>query len=387
MHPPVSIAAATPEDSAAISAFAREIWHMTYKMPPHPAGLIDYMLDRFQSPGAISQDMTERGRRYYIAKLDGELIGYTAGYVDGADLVLSKLYVNPARQGAGLGRTLLNRAIAEMGGGCSRVRLTCDRLNAVALAFYARMGFVNQGQVEIDVGNGYICKDYLLAMPLTGAVAALDIKAVIFDMDGLLFDTEQLYLQAWAPVGEAMGLPNAVEIARLTIGIGYEDSETIFQSHYGPAFRMEQALPIMSQWIERYITEHGMPCMPFARELVQLLHGKGFPLAIGSSNLRSVAEAFLDAAGLLQYFTAIVTGDMVEYAKPAPDIFLRAARELGFPPEQCLVLDDSPIGILAAYRAGCIPAMVPDLLPPTDETYGQLWRKFSSLEQIPLALF
>jgi len=387
LYPPISVSTARPEDALAISAFAYDIWHTTYGTPPHPAGLIDYMLDTFQSPAAISQDMTGRGRRYSIAELDGAVIGYTAGYVDGDDLVLSKLYVDPSQQGSGLGRTLLNRVIAEMGGGCSQVRLTCDRLNAVALAFYARMGFVNQGQVEIDVGNGYICKDYLLAMPLTGAVAALDIKAVIFDMDGLLFDTEQLYLRAWVPVGEAMGLSNAVEVARLTIGIGYEESEEIFQAHYGPAFRMEQALPIMSQWIERYITEHGMPSMPFARELVQLLHGKGFPLAIGSSNLRAVAVAFLEAAGLLQYFTAIVTGDVVEYAKPAPDIFLRAARELGFPPERCLVLDDSPIGILAAHRAGCIPAMIPDLLPPTDETYGQLWRKFSSLEQIPLALF
>ena len=387
MHPSIFISTAAPDDSPAISAFAREIWHMTYKTPPHPAGLIDHMLDTFQSPAAISRDTAERGHCYYIAKLDGAVIGYTAGYVDGESLVLSKLYVDPSQQGSGLGRTLLNRVIAELGGGCSQIRLTCDRLNAAALAFYARMGFIRRGEVEIDVGNGYVCKDYLLTMPLTGAVEKLDIKAVIFDMDGLLFDTEQLYLQAWAPVGEALGLPHVVEVARLTIGIGYEDSEKIFQAHYGPTFTTEQAMPIMAQWIENYIIEHGMPCMPFARELVHLLHEKGLPLAIGSSNLYAVAEAFLEAAGLSQYFTAIVTADMVEYAKPAPDIFLRAARELGYPPAQCLVLDDSPIGILGAHRAGCIPAMIPDQLPPTEETYSQLWRKFSSLEQLPLALF
>jgi len=214
-----------------------------------------------------------------------------------------------------------------------------------------------------------------------------EIKGIIFDMDGLLFDTERLYLKAWPPTGEIMGIPITEEVARKTIALGGYEMEEIFQAHYGLDFTLEKARPVIRQWITDYVAEHGLPVRPGAREAIAFFHKRGFPLAIGSSNLHHVVVAYLEEAGLLSYFSTIVTGDMVERVKPAPDIFLQAAANLGLRPEECLVFEDSPPGIEAAHKAGCVPIMVPDLLEPCDVTRDRCWQIFSSLEGVPQRLF
>ena len=212
-----------------------------------------------------------------------------------------------------------------------------------------------------------------------------DIRAVIFDMDGLLFDTESLYLDAWPHVGIEMGIAITPEVARATIGHGAQAAEQIFQSHYGSAYSLARAIPIMDRWLEKHVAKHGLPLKPGAFELLAQLQEKEIPIALGTSNMKSVADAYLAEAGLDVYFPVRICGDMVEKPKPAPDIFLRCAERLNVLPQHCLVLDDSPTGILAAIRAGCIPAMVPDLIPPPDELRDQIWRVFGSLyDVIPL---
>ena len=184
-----------------------------------------------------------------------------------------------------------------------------------------------------------------------------------------------------------MGFPVTEEVARETIGYSNKACEQIFQKHYGPGFFMDNAIPFIEDWLRDYVDKYGLPVKPGVRALLELLRERGIPVAVGSSNLREVIDAFLESAGLEDYFDIRVGGDMVEYTKPAPDIFLLAAKELGLPPERCLVLEDSTVGVEAAWRAGCIPAMVPDQIRPDDIAYGRVWRTFSSLEQLPLALF
>jgi len=215
----------------------------------------------------------------------------------------------------------------------------------------------------------------------------LGLQGVIFDMDGLLFDTEVLYMDAWLRVGEIMGYPITMEIAKKTIARHSLESERMLQSFFGPAFSIAEAHRLLVEQVRPYLMKHGMPEKAGARDLLQLLRDKGIPIALGTSNGRPVALAYLMGSGLIEYFGAIVTGDDVEHKKPAPDIFLKAAAELGLAPERCIVLEDSPIGIEAAYRAGCLPAMVPDLLGPTEETAGQVWRVFGSLVEVREFLF
>ena len=208
-----------------------------------------------------------------------------------------------------------------------------------------------------------------------------EIKAVIFDMDGLLFDTEALYQKAWLAAGERMGIPITAEVAFETVGHANSDSEKIFQAHYGPAFTMEGAKPHVYAWLTEYIEEHGLPMKAGASEAVRCFHKKGFPLGLGSSNQYDVIKTFLELENLLPYFSVIVAADMVEHVKPAPDIFLRAARELGVSPSQCLVFEDSPVGVEAADAAGCVVAMVPDLIEPCAVTRKRCRHVLESLEE------
>ena len=346
------------------------------------------------SPETIVQEMAY-GIRYYGAWLDGVLAGYAAAFVhtDPPDLLATDLYTEEAQRGPGVvAQALVDRVVAELGGGLHRLALlSCRPQDMEAIGAWVWLGFSQGGEVvgEVipDEGEAYTTESCVLLRPLTGVREALDIQGVIFDMDGLLFDTEALYLMAWPEAGAMMGLDIPLSVARKSISVSNEESERIFQAHCGPAFTLEKALPLMDAWVRDYVLQNGLPVKPGARELLRLLREKGIPTALGSSNLRYAVDAYLEAAELAEFFDVLVAGDMVAKRKPAPDIFLRAAKEMGISPARCLVLEDSPVGVLAAYRAGCVPAMVPDQLGPEDETYGLMWRMFSSLEQLPLALF
>ena len=215
----------------------------------------------------------------------------------------------------------------------------------------------------------------------------LGLRAVIFDMDGLIFDTERIYLHAWPHAGKVLGLPITLEEAKVTIGRSVWDCEAFFQDRYGPAFCMTRTLKVMEEKIRDQLETNGVPLKPGAVELLALLRNRGIPTALGSSNRGSVVTAYLEASGLLSYFDPIVAGDMVEYVKPAPDIFQKAAVSLGVPPDKCLVLEDSIPGIEAASRAGCLPVMIPDLLEPTAVARAQAWRICNSLEDVAEMLF
>jgi len=209
----------------------------------------------------------------------------------------------------------------------------------------------------------------------------LDIRGVIFDVDGLLFDTEAMYIKAWVPVGESMGVPITAEVARSTVGHSAKATEAIFQEHYGKAFTLERSIPLVRQWITDYVAAQGLAVKPGVRELTELLRSRAIPMAIGSSNIQRNVEMYLEEAKLSSYFDTIVTADLVERAKPAPDIFLQAAKNLGLSPAQCLVFEDSPIGVEAAHLAGCNVIVVPDLMEPCELTRSRVLQVMGSLEE------
>ena len=203
--------------------------------------------------------------------------------------------------------------------------------------------------------------------------------AVIFDMDGVIFDTETIALKCWTRAAETLSLPDIRPIFPLCVGVTAKRTEEILKEHFGadfpyPAFSKQAR----ANFIDHYETE-GLPVMPGAREILAFLQEKGVPIAIASSTLTSIVRPELEDAGLLSCFQAVIGGDMAARSKPAPDIFLAAAQALSCPPERCFVVEDSFNGIRAAHNAGMHPLMVPDMLQPTEEIAALAEHVFPSL--------
>lgn len=192
-------------------------------------------------------------------------------------------------------------------------------------------------------------------------------NAVIFDMDGVLFDTERLCQDSWLAVAKENGLPGMEEIFPKCIGLNANDSRRIVMEAYGEDFDYEGFRGQASVWFWDYIEKNGLPVKPGVKELLAWLWEKEWPVGLASSTRRSSVLNHLEQAGIKDYFKVIITGDMVEHSKPQPDIYLLACRELGVEPEQAYAIEDSPNGIRSAYAAGMCPLMVPDMIAPDEE--------------------
>lgn len=205
--------------------------------------------------------------------------------------------------------------------------------------------------------------------------------AVIFDMDGVIFDTERLLIDCWKPVAEAHGVEDIEETIYRCIGLSETYSRKVFFDTYGKDFPLDAYQEEVRE-IFRKRAADGIPEKAGARELLAGLAAARVPLALASSTREEVVRRELAEAGLLPYFRVVIGGDRIARSKPAPDIFLKAAALLGAAPEECFVVEDSPNGIRAAAAAGMIPLMVPDQLQPDEEIRGLASRIFSSLEEV-----
>lgn len=205
------------------------------------------------------------------------------------------------------------------------------------------------------------------------------IKGVAFDMDGLMFDTEQLGLDAWAYLGAKYGfeMPRALWLS--VFGLRFEEIEQVIKAHLGPHFPFAQYWVELKDYIDDFVAASGTPKKPGLVPLLQYLQANGYRLTVASSTPRNRVENYMKHAGVRAYFGEIVCGDMVARGKPAPDIYLKAAQVMGLPPEDCIALEDSPRGIHSAHAAGMHPVMIPDLLLADPETEALLYAKLPSL--------
>ena len=192
-------------------------------------------------------------------------------------------------------------------------------------------------------------------------------KAVVFDMDGVLFDTERLCMEAWVAVAKERGLPGMEEIFPKCIGCNANGSKRFVLEAYGEDFDYEGFRKQASAWFWDYIDKNGLPVKPGAGEILEWLKEDGWTVGLASSTRQSTVLSHLEQAGLRQYFSAVVTGDMVEHGKPDPEIYLLACERLSAQPSQTYAIEDSPHGIRAAHAAGMMPLMVPDMLAPDGE--------------------
>ena len=196
------------------------------------------------------------------------------------------------------------------------------------------------------------------------------VEAVLFDMDGLLIDSEAVYIEAYRDAAGEIGVEIPMTLCHAMVGLPRRECEVMIQEHYGPDFSVDAFQECFRRHADRRFDVR-VPVKPGAPELLAFLAKRGLPLAVASSARSTTIERNLGRAGLLSHFKAIAGRDHVERAKPHPDIYLEAARRLGAAPERCVAFEDSNIGLAAAHAAGTMAFMVPDILPPTDEARGK----------------
>jgi HAD superfamily hydrolase (TIGR01509 family) len=195
----------------------------------------------------------------------------------------------------------------------------------------------------------------------------LKYKAVIFDMDGTMFNTEYLASIAWKKAGEELNYPITEEILSQVRGRNLADGMRIFSETFGNDQVYKNAKVLRDQYVAEMIKQNGIPIKKGLPELLSFLRETHTKIAVATSSKYEVAKRYLTETGVYDYYGAHIYGDMVSKSKPDPEIFLLAARQLGVKARECLVLEDSRSGIRAGKNAGMFPILIPDMTPPDIE--------------------
>lgn len=199
------------------------------------------------------------------------------------------------------------------------------------------------------------------------------IRAVIFDMDGLLIDTEKWFMVNWPAAAQHFGYPMTREHALKIRSLAGEYAEPYLKSVFGEDFDYKAVRAYRKQLMEASLKEHGIERKPGALELLAYLKEKGIRRAVATATDEERARRYLAQVGLLDAFDQIICATMVPHGKPSPDIYLYACAQVGERPQDCLALEDSPNGIRSAAGAGCRVVMVPDQSEPDEEVEPYLY--------------
>ena len=208
------------------------------------------------------------------------------------------------------------------------------------------------------------------------------ITAILFDMDGLVLDTEKLYTRFWQEAARACGYPMTKEQALGMRSLNRGAGLAKMQSYFGPDVDYDFIRGKRIEMMDAFVEKEGVTLKPGIHELLAYLREQGIKSAIATSSPIERTILYLTSVGLQNSFDELVSGYMVEKGKPEPDIYLYAASKLGVEPCNCMVLEDSPAGILAAHRAGCLPVMIPDQDEPEEETKKLLYAKVENLAAV-----
>lgn len=207
-------------------------------------------------------------------------------------------------------------------------------------------------------------------------------KAIVFDMDGVIFDSERLVLECWKEIAQIKGMKDMDEVFRKCIGTNSLKTKEILLEHYGvdfpfEAFRKEASILFHSRY-----NNGRLPMKIGIKELLIYLKEQGIQIGLASSTRYEVVRQELQDAGILSYFQSLTCGDMVKQSKPEPEIFLKACESLLVKPEEAIAIEDSFNGIRSAYRAGMFPIMVPDMIVPNEEMKQLAGEIFLSLVEV-----
>ena len=204
-------------------------------------------------------------------------------------------------------------------------------------------------------------------------------NGAIFDMDGLLFDTEKVFQETWRELAEENGHPLDEFFASRVCGVAHDLVEMILREYYpgqDPHYVQEECMKRVRRKLEKAV-----PVKEGSEEILKAFKDHGYRLAVASSTEIDQIRHNLSITGLLQYFDQVVSGQEVLNGKPHPDVFLLAAKRIGCKPEDCYVFEDSLSGVKAGVAAGSRTIMIPDLVPPTEEIRGIAYGIYPSLTE------
>lgn len=210
----------------------------------------------------------------------------------------------------------------------------------------------------------------------------MEFKGVIFDMDGVVLDTEKLYVRFWCEAANFYGYPmekhHALSIRSMARVFAIEK----LKGYFGEDFDYYAVHDKRIELMDKYISEKGIDTKPYAEYLLKYLKDNGYKTAIATATALERTEKYLKQVGLYKYFDKIICASMVKKGKPEPDIYLKACESIGLKPYECIALEDSKNGIISASSAGCNTVMVPDLDGPDDEILSLTYSVVKDLKEV-----
>ena len=207
-------------------------------------------------------------------------------------------------------------------------------------------------------------------------------KTVIFDMDGLMLDTERLCIAAYDYAGEKYGIGPLGYIVEKTLGMNALAFRKIWEEHLGPDYDEKGIRRYVDEFYAQDRSQHHLPVKKGLYRLLEFLSSHGYEMAVASSTKTASVIDNLEDVGIRHYFKEIIGGDCLEASKPEPDIYLLACKRLGRASGECYALEDSKNGVMSAVAAGCRTFMVPDVWQPDDQFLKKVAAKFNDLDEV-----
>lgn len=208
------------------------------------------------------------------------------------------------------------------------------------------------------------------------------IKAVIFDMDGLILDTEKLLIRFWVQAANEAGFPMTREQALGIRSLHRKFAIPRLQGLFGEEFDYAQIRSRRMELMNDWLNFHNLELKPGITELLDYLDERRIPAAVCTATDFERTRDYLTQVKLFERFEKVICATMVDCGKPCPDIYLYAAEQLGLEPSECMALEDSPNGVKSAAAAGCKTVMIPDLTEPDEELDGVKFMRVDSLSDV-----
>lgn len=208
------------------------------------------------------------------------------------------------------------------------------------------------------------------------------VKAVIFDMDGLLLDTEKLLVKYWVQAANEMGFPMTREHALYLRSLHRSYAVPYLKEQFGEGFDYIKVRSRRMELMQDYFAQNPLELKKGAVELLDYLKSQGIRSAVCTATDYERVKNYLSQVGIFGRFDKIICAAMVQRGKPSPEIYLYAAEQLGLSPSECMALEDSPNGVKSASGAGCVTVMVPDLTQPDSELNAMIYAKADSLYDV-----
>lgn len=205
------------------------------------------------------------------------------------------------------------------------------------------------------------------------------IYGLVFDMDGLIFNSERVVQRSWDWAGKELGYERFGEHIYNTIGFNVKRREEYFRKNVCLDFPMDKFSVLTRERYHQIVAEEGLEKKPGAEELLHFASREGYRIALATSSRRAHARELMEEQGLLKYFDGAVYGDMVSVGKPNPEIYMKACLEIGVAPINALALEDAPAGIRSAAAAGMRAIIIPDLVEPDENILKMVWHRYDTL--------